>query len=512
MNSALEWDLRGLTKQYPAVVANDDVSLQIRSGEIHGLLGENGCGKSTLIGLLSGVIQPTSGTIMRNGERVVFRSPQDARAAGIATVFQEFSLVPYLTVAENLFLGQPLPTNAIGLLDRGALRRNARAALAAIGLERRISVDEKIVSLSVAEQQLVEIAKAVSLGGTTLILDEPTAALGATEIDTLHQLLRRLKKDGRSILYVSHRLDEVVEIVDRATILKDGKVVSTAEETPISVTEIVTRMIGANPSEFFHHESHASDEIVLRVDNLRAPGVHSASFDLRRGEVLGIAGLMGSGRTEILKALFGVEPILGGRVELFGTGYRPSGPAEAIRRKVGFVPENRKTDGLFFNLRAPPNATIAALDKVSRAGGFVSRTIELSAFDRLRDMFKFPAQAHNMSPRGLSGGNQQKLVLARWLFAQSQIILLDEPTQGVDVGAKSSIYDLVRSSTADGRSVILVSSDNEELLALSDRIAIVREGVTVEILEATVLNEHKLTEQITGARHPRAAPPPEKAQ
>jgi len=222
LSNALEWDLRRLTKRFPGVVANDNVSLQIRRGEIHGLLGENGCGKSTLIGLLSGVIQPTSGVIMRNGQSVVFRSPQDARAAGIATVFQEFSLVPHLTVAENLFLGQPLPTNAFGLLDRMALRHNAKAALAAFGLDRRIGVDEKIVSLSVAEQQLVEIAKAVSLGGTTLILDEPTAALGASEIDTLHQFLRRLKADAKSILYVSHRLDEVVRIVDRATVLNDG--------------------------------------------------------------------------------------------------------------------------------------------------------------------------------------------------------------------------------------------------------------------------------------------------
>lgn len=465
------WELIDITKRFPGVLANDSISLRISGGEIHGLLGENGCGKTTLIKTLSGAHRPDSGTILHDGRPVVLASPTAARAAGIATVFQEFSIVPTLTVAENICLGR-WPGRA-ALIDWQEMRRKAQQVLGE--MELALDPDRTVSTLSVAGQQMVEIAKALAANATLLILDEPTTALGVEEIAHLHKLLRRLKARGTAILYISHRLDEVVEIVDRVTILKDGRVSAAAEGAAITVPFIVQSMVG-DVGDHYPKESHATEELILQVRELHtANRVRGATFDLRRGEVFGLGGVLGAGRTEIARALFGLDPVSSGEIIWKGRSRRFASPREAIAAGFGFVPENRKFDGLFFNLSGFPNLTSAALPKLARYG-CLSFNREAEAGRRLLRDLQVTAAAEQRDVGTLSGGNQQKLVIGRWLFADTELFILDEPTQGIDIGAKVAVYRLINQLTRAGRSVILISSDYDELVAMSDRIGIVVQG------------------------------------
>lgn len=492
------WELRDIVKRYPGVTANDRVSLKLMPGEIHGLLGENGCGKSTLIKILSGVEQPTEGQIFREGQLIQLNSPVAARHAGIATVFQEFSLVPDLSVAENIFLGRTF-TNRFGLVDWDRINIESLRTLQELGLAAEIDPHATVRSLSVAQQQLVEIAKAVSTNARTLILDEPTAALSLPEIERLHALLRRLKSGGHAILYVSHRLDEVVSLIDVATVLKDGRRVRAPGEIEIAIEPIVAAMIGRDLAEHFPPGAHASETVLFEVEKLGShEGIRDVSFTLHEGEILGIAGVMGSGRTSLLRALFGLEPLKAGCMRLRNAAYAPRSPAEAIDRGVAFIPENRKSDGLFFNFGGAENSTIASLDKITRLG-LLDFAAERSSFAALSRDLAIPQRATSIKVDGLSGGNQQKIVLARWVFREADVFLLDEPTQGVDVGAKASIYQHVRTLTRQRKAIVLVSSDLEELLALSDRIAILRNGVMTDIQPASAFDEHSLSVATAGA-------------
>jgi ABC-type sugar transport system ATPase subunit len=481
------WELAEISKRYPGVLANDRVSLRLYPGEIHGLLGENGCGKSTLIKILSGAHQPTSGTILRRGEPVVLPTPTEAREAGIATVFQEFSLVRTLSVAENIHLGR-LPRRGLSV-DWAAMRSGAERVLAGMGVA--IHPDAIVGDLSIAEQQLVEIAKALSTDASVLILDEPTTALGLEEIATLHALLRRLRDRGAAILYISHRLDEVVELVDAITIMKDGRVVSDAASSEISIPAIVSAMVG-DVGDHYPKQRNGTDEVVLSVRDLRSANrVDGVSFDVRRGEVFGIGGVLGSGRTELARALFGIDPLTGGEVVWKGRPVRFASPKQAIAAGFALVPENRKSDGLFFNFTGFPNITSAKLEKL---GGMFSMDLgrEREAGRALvRDLEVTPA-AETKEVGFLSGGNQQKIVIARWLFAGAELFILDEPTQGIDIGAKVAVYRLINTLTAQGRSVILISSDHDELLAMSDRIGVMRHGRMTGVREAALVGKADL--------------------
>ena len=483
------WEFADISKAYPGVLANDKVCIKLMKGSIHGLLGENGCGKSTMIKTLSGVQQPDSGRILHDGKDVHISGPLAARDMGIATVFQEFSIVPTLSVGENIFLGN-MPRSRLGVIDWQKV--NSKSARVLKEMDVDIHPEAITGDLSVGEQQLVEIAKAIAMDASMIILDEPTAALGEDEIEQLHRLLRNMRSCGTAILYVSHRLDEVERIVDEVTILRNGCVVSAAGETEINVSEIVSAMVGRDVGEHYPKEENASDQVVLRAAGLKTKqGVNDATFDLKRGEILGLGGVLGSGRTEIARALFGVDTLTDGSVELHGVPVRFRNEMEAIRAGMALVPENRKTDGLFFNFRASGNITAASLAEISKLG-VLGLATEADGTKRLMKDMEISAQAEIKTVNFLSGGNQQKIVIARWLFANSQVLILDEPAQGIDIGAKIAVYKFMNALTRAGKSIILISSDHDELLAMSDRVAIVQRGAIKKVIAANELSHDDL--------------------
>ena len=470
------WEVVGLTKRFAAVTAVDAVSLRVNAGDIHGLVGENGSGKSTLIKMLSGAHQPDAGSILRNGIPISLPDPNAARAAGVATVFQEFSLVPSLSVAENIFLGR-LPGKR-GQVDWTMLREGATSVLAEI--DAQIDVDATLGRLSVAEQQIVEIAKALAADASMIILDEPTTALGIGEIARLHALLKQLKERGRAIVYISHRLDEVVQLVDCVTILKDGRVASSARESRVEIPYIVRTMVG-DIAEHYPKQRNVSDEILLNVQGVTtADRVRDVTFDVHRGEVFGVGGVLGSGRTELARALFGVDPVLEGTIKMKGRPVRFTSSKQAIAAGIASVPENRKSDGLFFNFTGFPNISIAALHRLGRHG-LISPAREKEAGRQLVKELEITPSAETLEVGDLSGGNQQKIVIARWLFANADLFILDEPTQGIDIGARIAVYRLINGLTATGKGVVLISSDDDELLSMSDRVGIMSHGRMVAV-------------------------------
>ncbi len=486
------WELIGITKSFPGVKANDNVSLSIYTGEIHALLGPNGCGKTTLIKIFSGVYQPDVGTILSKGKPVKMDTPTVARSYGIATVFQEFSLVPSLTVKENIFLGRLPIRDKSRVVCWNTMRDEAARILDSLEIE--IDSDEEVGNLSVSGQQLVEIAKAFAADASMIILDEPTTALGTDEIANLHRLLRRMAQQGKSMLYVSHRLDEVVDLVNSVTILKDGQVVSTAEESEIELSYIVKKMVGEEVKDYYPKVVNKTDIPILEVRNICTENkVNNVSFSVHRGEVFGLGGVLGSGRTEIAQAIFGLDPLTTGSIRLNGQQVSFRSPQDAIRAGFAFLTESRKIDGLFFNFMGPPNISIANLLAVMKRGLLQPKKeeeVSLSYIEKL-----------NISPESqtklvglLSGGNQQKVILSRWLFSQADIFILDEPTQGIDIGAKVALFHLINEITARNKGVIFITSDHDELLAMSDRIGIVRNGSIVKIAEAKELRHEDLVQ------------------
>jgi ribose transport system ATP-binding protein len=483
------WELRRVSKLFPGVVALSDVSLKFVPGRIHGLIGTNGSGKSTLVKILSGVLQPDHGTILHNGRAVRLRSARAAHQGGVATIYQELSLVPSLTVGENIYLGVP-PRGALGAVRWPAIRRGATTLLKELGID--LDPNRIVSTLSMAERQLVEIAKGLALEATMLILDEPTSALGLDEAARLRMLVRGLVKNGRSVLYVTHRLYELPGFVDEVTVVREGSVVGTFDARQLDVDELIVTMLPLGTEQRYVRQPRSGPEPLLEVHNLSAAsGIRNVSFTLHRGEVLGLAGTNGSGRTEIIRALFGADSITGGNIFLSGKPIRPRSPREAIALGIGLLPENRQTDALYFNFTGGPNITVARL-------GLLRRFIMLSLGRERRATRRFihdlnitPA-VERKTPVVISGGNQQKLVLARSLFANSRVLLLDEPTQGIDIGAKQEVYRVVDEVAAKGVGVVLISSEYRELLAVTDRIAIVRDRRLVTIVPTSQLDEATL--------------------
>jgi ribose transport system ATP-binding protein len=493
------WEVREISKAFPGVQALDRVTLALRAGEIHALVGQNGSGKSTLVKCLSGAHQAESGEIRFRGTVVTMGNPTIARLRGVATIYQELSLVPSLGVAENIFLGR-LPTRALGtVVDWEGMRRHSVQTLRDLGIE----VDPKAVvrRLSVAEQQLIEIAKAISEESTLLVMDEPTASLGLAEMRRLRDLIKQLARQGKAILYISHRIDEVFQVADRISVLKDGRLAGGGLTSDLNEDAVVQMMLGTEIREHYPKQHNAKSAVCLEVEGLRTEaGEANVSFSVHVGEVLGLGGMVGSGRTEIARALFGAEPAAGGVVRLNGQPVRFRSPKEAIEAGVALVPENRKADGLFPNFRGPQNITIARLSALL-SGPFLNLRREtrysLEYFEKLH----ISRAALDRTVQYVSGGNQQKIILARWLFSKAQVLILDEPTQGVDIGARVEVYRIINELTALGIAILLISSDYPELLAMSDRVAIVRDKRILQISPASELSEYQMLEIASMANH-----------
>ncbi len=463
----------GITKRYPGVVALSDISFEVAAASCHAVCGENGAGKSTLGKLLSGIDLPDSGTIEIGGRAVRFTSPAEALAAGVATVHQELASCANLTVAENLCLGG-LPSRWT-FLNRTAMNARATELLADIAAE--IDVTKPMSSLSVAEQQLVQIASAVGSGARVIVFDEPTSSLSEGESARLYALVERLKAGGATLIYVSHRMPEIFRLSDHLTVLRDGEHVVTRATGEVDEHELVQLMIGRRLEQYFPgHVTAAPGEELLGVRNLSSPGkFESISFSLRAGEVLGLAGLIGAGRSEIAKALFGLDPNSSGTIVVNGSAVRIRSTRDAMQMGIGLVPENRKVEGLVLSMSARENVTLPVLDRLSTRSWIRDaddRAVAQEYFDRLR----VKVANADAPASGLSGGNQQKLVLARWIAAGSRILILDEPTRGVDVGAKAELHAWIDQLASEGHAILLISSELPELLHLSTRIIVLRQG------------------------------------
>ena len=466
-------EFQGTTKRFPGVLALDRVDLAVRRGEVHVLVGQNGAGKSTLVKLLCGLYAPDQGRILLEGEIYAPRSTVAAIRAGIRVVFQEFNLLPYLTVAENIFF-QRLPRRA-GLVDFGRLFREAEALLAEVGLD--ISPRALVETLGVAQMQLLEIAKALSTRSKVLVLDEPTATLTPPEIHRLFEIIARLKARGVTILYISHRLQEASEVGDRITVLRNGRKVETVAAREASIPGIVRLMVGKEMGEEypFHPETQVGAEI-LRVEELRPQGrPHAVSFTLHRGELLGMAGLVGSGRTEVVRALFGADPKESGSIYRDGLPVTTRRPRDAVRHGIGLLTEDRKAQGLILAMPCYANVTITNLGRVSRAG-LLQGAAERSATQELVEELDIKTPSVEQLVANLSGGNQQKTVIAKWLFRRSDVLMFDEPTRGIDVGARFEIYQLLWRLAAEGKGILIVSSDLPELMGICHRILVFSNG------------------------------------
>ena len=471
-------ELTGISKRFAATQALDDVKLELLPGEIHALVGENGAGKSTLVKILAGVHQPDAGTIRLDGETVHIHGPAHSRALGIAVVHQEPRLFPDLTVAENVFIGHA-PSGRFGTIDWSRTRRAAKALFAALDVQ--FDVGAPVRGLSMADQQLIEIAKSLSVDARVLILDEPTASLSAHEVARLFTIVRRLRERGVSILFVSHRLDEVFELCDRATVFRDGRHVVTTRTSELTTADLVRSMVGRVVSLFPKVETPVGD-VLLEVEGLTRVGVfRDIGFAVRAGEILGLAGLVGAGRTEVARVLFGIDQRDGGEIRLGGKPVSFGSPSAAMQAGIAYLPEDRHQEGLVLDFTITQNVTLPILPRLFPRL-LVRPSVERQVAHDYTEQFNVRMVGVEQLVGALSGGNQQKVVLAKWLAAKPRILILDEPTRGIDIGAKVEVHRIIGELAASGLGIILISSDLPEVLAMSDRIVVLHEGrVTAEI-------------------------------
>ncbi len=465
--------LRDVTKRFGGVVAVQDVDFELLPGEVHALVGENGAGKSTLMKIVDGLYEPDEGVLEVGGEPADFSSPRDAEAAGIAMIPQELDLFPELSVAENLFVGRKRPRTAWGGLDWGAMREEARRRLDALGV--KIDVTAPVKRLSAASGQIVAIARALVGEARAVIMDEPTSALTEREAERLFRIIGDLTADGVGVVYISHRLEEIFRISDRITVLRDGHHIKTAPANELDPDELVRLMVGRPLNELFTRSESNPGEVAIEVRDLSRSGeFEGVSLRLRRGEILGLAGLVGAGRTELAQAIFGVGPPDGGEILVEGEPVRVHSPQAAMERGIFYVPEERRSQGLILPFSIKNNITLSILDRISRFG-FVPRT-ERQTAERFAKELTIRGAAIGDPVGRLSGGNQQKVVVAKSLAREPSILLLDEPTRGIDVGAKSEIYRLMDDLAKQGMAILLISSELEEVLSMSDRVLVMREG------------------------------------
>lgn len=480
--------LKNITKRYPGVVALNHVNLDVVKGEVHALVGENGAGKSTLIKVCTGAVAPNEGQIVIRGREFASLTPRLSEQMGIAVIYQEFNLVDGLSVAENIFLGRAIRKGIV--IDRKAMAKQAAKIFRQLDID--IDPNELVANLTVGYQQLVEIAKAVSQKAEILIMDEPSAPLTQAEAESLYALIEKLKASGVTIVYISHRMKEVFRLSDRITVMRDGQIIETVNTADTNLHDLVKLMVGRELTETYpNRKDCVSDEVLLEVENLSGNGVHDINLHIRKGEVLGLAGLMGAGRTELVELLFGVKPKTGGRIVLNGNEIHPRLPKEAIDCGIALVPEDRKRQGVLLELDVRGNISMAILERISRFFT-VNKKEERRIAEHYRESIRIKTPTLEQKVKNLSGGNQQKVIIAKWLASEPTLVIFDEPTRGIDVGAKSEIYALVNSLVESGRAVLMISSEMEEVLGMSDRILVLRDGRIVGELKRNEFSQETI--------------------
>jgi ABC-type sugar transport system ATPase subunit len=490
-------EMKHIDMRFQGVHALDDVTLALRRGEVHAVVGENGAGKSTLMKVLVGLYAPNGGDIHLDGKPVRFRSVGDAQAAGICMIFQEFNQVKHMSVMENIFLGRE-PRTALGSIDYSSMLKNSRSVLQAMGVD--IDPMAFVRDLTVAKQQLVEIVKAVSRDARIIIMDEPTSALSDTEIKHLLKTVSSLRAEGKSIVFISHKMEEIFGVCDRVTILRDGKHIHSDLVKNIDERELIRLMVDRDITAMFPKEESRIGEVVLEVKGLRRKGeFEDISFILRRGEILGLSGLMGAGRTELVEALVGARPLDGGEVFLYGKKIINRMPGDAIARGIIMVPEDRKRNGLALKLSVRDNILMSSLGKCVR-NGFIRRKLENTYTDEYMAKLEIKAASGSQVCAHLSGGNQQKVVIARVLNADPDVIILDEPTRGIDVKTKADIHALMSRLAVQGKAVLMVSSELAEILGMSDRIIVLHEGRITGTLERSEASSTRIMQYAVGKK------------
>ncbi|HYK91207.1 MAG TPA: sugar ABC transporter ATP-binding protein [Acidobacteriota bacterium] len=473
MESPPVLQMRRIRKTFPGVLALDGVDFELRKGEVHVLLGENGAGKSTLIKILSGAHQKDEGQILLNGREIEIRNPRHAQQLGIGSIYQELALVPHLSAAANIFLGRE-PCRGAGIIDSDRLSRDAQVLLDDLGME--IPARRPVRDLGVAQQQMVEVAKALSLDAALLIMDEPTSALTEHEIKALFAVIQRLKAKGVSLIYISHRLEELYEIGDRVTILRDGKNVGTCNIADVARSDLVRMMVNRELSEQFPKQKVRKGEELLRVEGLNRKGIlKDISFSLHAGEVMGIAGLLGSGRTELARAIFGADRMDSGSIYVKGRLRRIRSPRQAIRMGIGLLTEDRKSQGLILGMSVKENICLPSLDYFARLGIIDAQREESAVLPVVREL-RIKTPSLEQRAVYLSGGNQQKVVMSKWLLSKADILFFDEPTRGIDVGSKVEIYQWMNRLASEGAGIVMISSELPEILGMSDRILVMYRG------------------------------------
>ena len=478
-------EFKNIHKEYPGVHALKNVSFSLRAHEVHALVGENGAGKSTLIKTCSGAVTPSSGTILVNGQEFSQLNPMLSRENGISVIYQEFNLVNELSVAENIFLGRAIRNGII--IDSKTMNLRAKELFDQLGID--INPNTLVKNLSTGFQQMVEISKAISMNARILIMDEPSASLTNTELESLFKIIRKLRSEGAAIIYISHRLDEIFEMSDRVSVLRDGELIANLKTSETSHNELVKLMVGRELNDIFPEKKIDKDRpTILELDNISGNGLKNISFGLKKGEILGLGGLVGAGRTELAEILFGIAKATNGVMKLHGKELNICNPIEAIENGIALVPEDRKQQGVLLHMSIEENITMPILQKISKAT-VINKSKEKSIINKYVDAMRIKTPNIQQLVGKLSGGNQQKVVLAKWLAADPDIIIFDEPTRGIDVGAKQEIYTIMNNLVNAGKTLLMISSDMEELLGVSDRIIVLSEGKITGELQREDFNQ-----------------------
>lgn len=492
----MQIEMKGICKSFSDHAVLTDAGFSLESGEVHALMGENGAGKSTLMKILTGIYEKDSGTVLIDGEEVVYKTPKEAEHAGIILIHQELNVLFDLTVEENLFLGKEITTRR-GICNKKEMQKQAETILEKLGV--KIPVKKRMAELAVGQQQMIEICRALMSEAKVIIMDEPTAALTASETEILFKVIKKLQKDGVSIIYISHRMEEIFELCDRITVLRDGQYVGTKETQNTNEKDIVKMMIGREIGERYPERKSSIGKEILRVSGLTKHGTYeNVSFSVKEGEVLGVSGLMGAGRTEVMRSIFGNMQHDGGDIFIDGTKCTIDNPAAAIKYGIGFITEDRKTEGLMLEDSIKNNISLTNLASISDRYHVINKGKEKSLAENAIKELKIRCFHQSQECGKLSGGNQQKVVFAKWVYTNPRILILDEPTRGVDVGAKKEIYNIINELAAKGVAIIMVSSELPEILGMSDRIMIIREGTVRGILNKEEANQEKIMTLATG--------------